>query len=392
MPAEFSARALAIQPSPTLALNSLVNQLKVEGREIINLSLGELDFSTPDNIKRAAIEAINDNKTRYTPTNGILPLREALVESWQQKNQLKTSPEQIIVGAGAKQLLYEALMVLCEAGDEVVLTTPTWSTYVEQIKLAGAKPHLVKLGNDFKITAEQIEKASNERTKVILLNSPSNPTGKIIEKSELEKIGQLALKNNLYLISDEIYEDFVYQGQVVSIATFSKELASKTITIAGVSKSYAMTGWRIGYASGPKEIIAKMGALQSQSTSNACSIAQWAALEAVTHGAVSIKKFKQALGRRRQLLSQVLPEIPGFSVEVPEGAFYFFVSLEETLAKTGQTSAEWTQQLLAKTGVAVTPGEAFLAPGFFRLSYAASEAELNQALEKMRDFQQALFN
>ncbi len=387
MTAPLTARASALQSSPTLAFNAKVNQLKTEGREVINLSLGELDFSTPENIKQAAIQAIKDGKTRYTPASGILPLREALVESWSLNNQLETSVEQIIVGVGAKQLLYEALMVLVEAGDEVIVPVPTWSTYIEQIKLAGAEPHLVKLPADFKVTADQLEKAINQRTKVIMLNSPSNPTGQVIEPRELEEIGQLALKHDLFIISDEIYEDFVYQSEAVSIASLDQKFADRTVTIDGVSKAYAMTGWRIGYATGPREIIVKMGSLQSQLTSNACSIAQWAALEAVTNGAASVKKFRQALSQRRQLLKKALPEIPGLSVQTPEGAFYFFISLEETLNQTGQSSVEWSQQLLGQTGVAVTPGEAFLAPGYFRLSYAAGEKELKTALTKLKIFQ-----
>ena len=382
----FAKRIKSLSPSATMAIDAKAKELKSAGVQVINLSVGEPDFQTPDNIKKAAIQAIKKGFTFYTAPNGILPLREAVAKKFAQDNGLHYTPSQILIGSGSKQLLYSALQVLCNPGDEVLIATPTWTTFVEQIKLAGAKPILVPLQPPFKLTAKDLEKYVTAKTKVLLLNSPSNPTGEMIDPEEMKKIGAFVLKHNLFVIADEIYEKLVYTTKHVSIAALSKELFEKTITMNGVSKSYAMTGWRIGYAGGPQEIITAMNALQSQMIGSNSSISQMAALEALTGEQSSLTAMKQAFVRRRKLCLNLLSQIPQLSVVEPEGAFYLFISLRKVLNKTYPTATVWAEKLLEKEHVAIIPGEAFLCPGYIRICYAASDNDLKEALQRIKRF------
>ncbi|MDH5532817.1 MAG: pyridoxal phosphate-dependent aminotransferase [Candidatus Pacebacteria bacterium] len=383
-----SYRAQQIEPSPTLLLNALVTKLIANGQSVINLTSGQLDTPTPENIKNAAIKAIKDNKTRYTATEGISELREVIAKKFSMQNKIITTPEQVVVGVGAKQLIFNALQVICNPKDEVILGTPTWSTYVEQIKLSGAKPVLVSLSSPFVLTSSDIEKKITLRTKAIILNSPANPTGAVIGKSELTRIAELVIKHEIYIISDEIYESILFGKKHHSIASLSAKVAKQTITINGVSKSYSMTGWRVGYATGPREVIKKMVSLQSQTTSNTSSISQYAALEALNGKQESVIKTVQSLAKRRSYLINELNKITEVSFVEPQGAFYFFVNISNLLGDRYKTSQDWCQELLSKENVAVVPGEAFMAPGYFRLSFAASLPELEEAMKRIRRFVQ----
>jgi aspartate aminotransferase len=381
----ISSRIQQLAPSPTLALDAKVKELQAQGKQVINLCLGEPDFDTPKHIQQAAIEAMHGGFTHYTATAGIPELRQAIAEKFLQDNKLEYDPSQIVVGVGSKQLLYHAFQVLCNEGDEVLVHTPTWSTYVEQIKLAQAKPVLVPLAPPFKLKAVDIEAYLTPRTKVILLNSPCNPTGAIIEREELEKIAQLAVKNKLYIISDEIYEKILYGGTHYSIASFGEEIRKRTITINGFSKAYAMTGWRIGYAAGPKDIIKSMVDLQSQTTSNTSSIAQKAAVAALRGSQDQIGKMVNEFSARRSFLLKKLSDVKELDIIKPEGAFYLWVSVKKLLNSTSPTSQIWCERLLIESKIAVVPGEAFLYPGYFRLSFATSMSELEVAAAKIRN-------
>jgi aspartate aminotransferase len=383
---KISLRAQNIEQSPTLALDAIVSQLEANGHPVINLTSGQLDTPTPSNVKLAGIKAIENNFTRYTPTPGILSLRELLAEKFTKMNSISTKASQVVVGVGAKQLLYNAFQVVCDPGDEVLLSIPTWTTYIEQIKLAQAVPNLVQLEPPFELTAEKVEKALTKKTKVIVINSPSNPTGAVISKKELMKIGQLAVKHDLVIITDEIYESIVFDKPHYSIASFSEDIAKQTITINGLSKAYSMTGWRVGYATGPDNVIAKMSALQSQTTSNTASISQYASVEALAGSQESVEHARVELNNRRDYLAKEFAKINGFSFHPPEGAFYFFVSIEKLLTKKLSTSEVWCQALLEQEGVALVPGEAFLAPGYFRLSFAASMSMLQEAVKRIKRF------
>jgi len=384
---KLAKRALILEPSPTLSLNALVLTLISDGHKIINLTSGQLDFPTPENIKQAGIAAIKNNKTFYTPTAGIPQLREQIAKKFTYQNKIETKADNVVVGVGAKPLLYNAFQVLCNPGDEVLLAVPTWTSYVEQIRLAEAKPVLIETPAPFILTAELLKKHITKKSKIILLNSPSNPTGAVIPKEELQKIGELAVEKDLYIITDEIYECMVFDSaEHHSIAALSKEIAERTITINGFSKAYSMTGWRVGYATGPKEVIEQMVAFQSQTTSNTCSIAQYAALEALEGPDESIAIVQAEIDKRRSYLIKELSQIKGLTFEKPSGSFYFFVSIEKLLNEKYPTSDEWCKQLLAEQKVAVVPGEAFLAPGYFRLSFAASMAELKVAVKRIKSF------
>ncbi len=373
---------MKISPSPTLAIDARVKKMQSEGILVINLGLGEPDFTTPPIIKKAAIKAIKDGYTHYTQTAGIPALRKAICQKLLKENKIGYEPEQIVVGVGSKQLLYHAFQVLCEKGDEVIIPVPTWNTYVEQVKLAGAKPILIRLEPPFKLTAAVIKPYVNRKTKILLLNSPSNPTGAIIEPHELRKIAELAIRHNFFVISDEIYEKIIYGKKHVSIASFSNKIKERTVTINGFSKAFAMTGWRIGYAAGPKKIIDMISALQSQTTSNTASISQYAALAAMTNKIPEVETMRKEFKARRDLVTGLLSTVKSLTFTVPEGAFYVYVSLNQT------KSEDWCNKLLTQRHVAVVPGEAFFYPGYFRLSFATSRSNLKKGIEAIRQFSQ----
>lgn len=382
----LATRMQTLSPSATLAVDAVVKKLQREGTKVLNLSLGEPDFKTPENIQHAAVTAMREGYTHYTQTAGIPELRTAIAEKFKRENGIIYDPSEIVVGVGSKQLLYHACMALCGKGDEVLVPTPTWSTYVEQIKLAEATPVHVRLQSPFTLTARDIEKHISPRTKAVLLNSPSNPTGAMIGKEELQKIGDLAVKYNFWIIADEIYEKLLYSGVHVSIASLGDAIRVRTITINGFSKSYAMTGWRIGYAGGPKEVITAMVNLQSQTTSNTSSIAQYAGIEALKGSQESIKKMANAFSKRREFLLNEFSRIPKLKIVEPEGAFYLFINIEASLNKGMKTSADWCTQLLEKEQVALVPGEAFLYPGWVRMSFATSMEVLEEATKRIKKF------
>ncbi len=382
----LSKRILKLQPSPTFALDAKVKQMQLAGIPVINLTLGEPDFSTPKYIQEAGVRAIREGFTHYTTTAGILDLRKAIVAKLARENGVDYTPQEIAVGVGAKQLLYHAFQVLCETGDEVIVPTPTWSTYIEQIILTGAKPVLAPLKHPFKITALNIKKYITSKTKVILLNSPSNPTGSVIEKNELKKIAQLAIEKDIYVISDEIYEKIIFEKKHYSIASFGEKMKQLTIVINGFSKTYAMTGWRIGYAAGPQEIIQAMINLQGQTTSNTSSIAQKAAVVALSGDQAPIKKMINAFKKRRDFLCHALAQITELSWEKPEGAFYLFVNIKRLLNKKYPTSEKWAEALLRLASIAVIPGEAFYAPGYIRICFTTSIKNLSEGVKRIDTF------
>lgn len=381
----FAARIQTLTPSPTLALDAKIKELIKQKKNIINLGIGEPNFDTPNHVKRAAVQALKENITHYTETQGLLKLRMAIAQKLQKDSNILYAPSEIIVGSGSKQILYEALQVLCDENDEVIIPLPTWGTYVEQVKLAGGIPVFVPLNPPFKLTTKDIEKKVTKKTKMLLLNTPANPTGAIIDVIELKKIAKLAVRHNMWVIADEIYEKIVYGNSTTSIASFNKQIKEQTITINGVSKAYAMTGWRIGYAAGPEGVIKAMTTLQGQLTSNASSIAQMAAIAALLGNQKPVEQMRKTFEKRRTLVSNGLIK-SGLSFTKPEGAFYVFVSVEKLLGKDIQTSEVFCSRLLKEEHVAVVPGEAFLYPGYFRLSFAASKEDLVEAMKRIKRF------
>jgi len=382
----FSKRAQELATSPTIAIDVKAKAFKQQGIPVINLSVGEPNFQTPENIKEAAIQAIKKGFTLYTAPEGILELRKAIAEKFEKDNKLTYDPSQIIVGVGAKEISYLAFQVLCDKGDEVIIPVPAWNTFVEQVKLAEGTPVLIDLKPPFKITASDITKAITAKTKIILLNSPSNPTGAMIDQEELKKIADIAVEKHIFIIADEIYEKLVYTQKHVSIASFNEKIKELTITINGASKAYAMTGWRVGYAAGPKEIIDKMKALQSQLVAHTSSISQMAVVEALTGDQSSIETMREAFAKRRLFCMEELDKLSELEYTKPEGAFYFYISVKKLLGGKYKTSSEWAEALLEKEKVAVVPGEAFFYPGYIRMSYAASDEDLKEALKRIKKF------
>lgn len=382
----LSARIQQLEPSPTLSLDAKVKELQKSGKTVINLGLGEPDFATPKNIGEAGISAIESGFTHYTPAAGIPELRITISEYLKKFNDLDYSPEEIVVGVGSKAILYNIFQTICNPGDEVIVHAPTWATYLEQIKLAGGVPVLIELKPPFKLTAKVLEHKITSRTKIILLNSPGNPTGSMIEDEELKNIGELAVRKNILIVSDEIYDRITFGKKHLSIASISEEIKKQTITVNGMSKSYAMTGWRIGFAAGPKKIVNGIVALQGQTTSGTSSIAQKAAIEALSGDQTAVEEMRKEFEKRRDFLFEEFKRIKNLEFYLPDGAFYFFVSVNKLLNDRLPTSANWCEALLEKEGVAVVPGEAFKSPGYFRLSYAASMDELKKGAEGIKKF------
>ncbi len=381
----LSHRARLLLPSATLALDTKAREFEENGKPVINLTIGEPDFATPTHIGEAAYKGIKDGFTHYTATAGILPLRKAIADKLKKDNNVIYDSSEVIVGVGTKQILYNAFQVLIDEGMEVIIPTPTWSTYVEQVKLALGKQVLIPLKPPFKLKAQDIEPFINKKTRAIILNSPSNPTGAVIEKEELEKIAKLAVKNNIYIISDEIYEKLIYEGTHYSIASFNDKIKELTITINGFSKSYAMTGWRIGYGAGPKEVIKAMTSFQGQTTSNTSSVAQIAALAALQGTQEPMVLMKNEFEKRRNYLSQELSKIGKISFTPPSGAFYTFIGIEKLL-EPGETAVDWCDSLLREKFVAVVPAEAFCETGYFRLSFASSMNNLKEGIKRISEF------
>lgn len=372
----ISNRARNINESATLAISAKAKRLIKEGKDLVLFGAGQPDFPTPENIKNAAINAIKNNFTTYTPVSGISELKEAIIQKFKIDNDINYEINEIIIGCGAKHILYNIMQILLNKGDEVILPVPYWVSYIEQVKLADATPILVETDN-FKIKADLIEEKVNEKTKMIILNTPCNPSGSVIEGTELNKIADIAIENNIVIVSDEVYEHFIYDNKEhKSIASLNDEIKNLTLTVNAVSKTYSMTGWRIGYCGGPQEIIKAMGNLQSHSTSNPCSISQKAALEALTGPQDSIKIMVAAFDKRRKFMYKRLLEM-GLDCVKPEGAFYCFPQIKKL------TSIEFATRLLEEAGVAVIPGVAFGSDNHIRLSYATSLDNISKGLDRL---------
>ena len=359
--------------------------MKAEGLDIISLSAGEPDFETPESVREAAIRAMNAGFTKYTPTSGIKELKEAIVEKLQNENGVKSSIEQVVVSCGAKQSLYNSMMVLLEPGDEVLLVAPYWMTYAEQAMLAGAKPVAVHTdaANGFIPTYDQLREKVTPRTRAIVINSPCNPTGALFDRETIKAIAQLALRHDLWVIADEIYNRLVYSGEATSIASLGSDIAERTVTIGGCSKTYAMTGWRIGYASAPKPVATAMASLQDQVTSNPNSFAQKGAVEALRLPSDQIEPMRAEFQARRDLIIDLLRGIPNVQVSKPEGAFYALPNVSAYLNNKMKDDICLVEHLLEKAQVATVPGTVFEAPGHIRISYAASRDNIRKGIERI---------
>ena len=380
-----------IKPSPTIAVTSKAREMRAAGKDVIGLGAGEPDFDTPDNIKEAAIEAIRKGDTKYTAVDGTPALKKAIQAKFSRENDLSYELDQISVGTGGKQVLYNAFMATINKGDEVIIPAPYWVSYPDIVLLAGGKPKIIKCDekNNFKLTPEKLKKAVSKKTKWIIINSPSNPTGSAYTKDEIIALSKILMKyKNLYILSDDIYEHITYDGfKFFTIAQIEK-LKSRTLTMNGVSKSYSMTGWRIGYAAGPKEIIKAMAKIQSQSTSNPTSISQAAAVEALNGTQDFISDRSNSFKKRRNFVVDSLNNIKGISCLSPEGAFYVFPNCKKLLNKKTKlkTDKDFVEKLLEKAEVAVVQGSAFGLDGYFRISYATSMENLKKAMQRIKNF------
>ena len=384
-----------IKPSPTLLVAQKARELKAAGKDVIGLGAGEPDFDTPENIKKAAIEAISRGDTKYTAVDGTPALKKAIVNKFKRENNLEYSTGEITVGTGGKQVIYNTFMATLNKGDEVIIPAPYWVSYPDMVLLAGGKPKIVKCSesDSFKLTPKNLKKAITKKTKWLILNSPSNPTGVGYAKDEIENLSKILIKHKkVHILSDDIYEHIKYDNfSFFTIAQISK-LKDRTLTMNGVSKSYAMTGWRIGYAAGPKEIIKAIGKIQSQSTSNPSSVSQAAAVEALNGTQDFIKERSDAFKERRDFVVNSLNNIKGISCLKPNGAFYVFPSCKKLLRKKTKlkTDSEFVKKLLEKENVAVVQGSAFGLDGYFRISYATSMDNLKKALERIKSFCESL--
>ena len=384
-----------IKPSPTIAVSQKARELKAAGKDVIGLGAGEPDFDTPNNIKNAAIKAIRGGDTKYTAVDGTPALKKAIIKKFKKENNLKYSVEEITVGTGGKQVLYNAFMATLNKGDEVIIPAPFWVSYPDMVLLAGGKPKIVKCseGENFKLTPAKLKKAISKKTKWLILNSPSNPTGASYTKKEIVKLSKILAKHKrIHILSDDIYEHISYEkSKYFTIAQVSN-LKNRTLTMNGVSKSYAMTGWRIGYAGGPKEIIKAIRKVQSQSTSNPSSISQAAAVEALNGTQSFIKTRSKEFKKRRDFVVKSLNNIKGVNCLTPDGAFYVFPSCKKLLNKKTKlkTDSEFVEKLLEKANVAVVQGSAFGLNGYFRISYATSMEKLKVAMERIKSFCESL--
>ena len=390
----LSKKANSISPSITLEITGKANELKAQGVNVMSFAAGEPDFNTPKNIIEAAIKAMDDGYTKYTKTSGIVELRKDICKKLHHENNLNYSDEQIVVSTGAKKCLDNTFLAILNKGDEVILQNPCWVSYTELIKLADGVPVIVNCDeNDgYKLSAKNIEKAVTSKTKAILLNSPHNPTGIVYNKNELEEIAQIAKKYNLIIISDEIYEKLIYDGEEhVSIASLSEDAYERTIVINGLSKTYAMTGWRVGYTASSAKLAKIMSSVQSHMTSNVCSISQYAALEALTGPQDSINMMKNAFEERRNFMMKKLEEIDEVSFIKPQGAFYIMVNITYFIGKSINgvkinNSIEFAKMLLEEEKVAVIPGAAVGLENFIRLSYATSMEVIEEGLDRIKSF------
>jgi aspartate aminotransferase len=378
----LAERLKKINPSSTLAITSKAKKLKSEGKDIVNFAAGEPDFDTPDFIKDAAIKAVNSGFTKYTPTTGILELKKLICQKFKKDNSLEYSADQIIVSNGAKHSIYNALMVLLNRADEVLIPLPYWVSYPEMVNLCEATPRFIKTtaANNFKISVTDFVKNITPKTKIIILNSPSNPTGSVYNRSELEAIARICVEKNIFVISDEIYEKIIFDGLIhESIASFNKDIYNLTITVNGLSKSHSMTGWRIGYLGAPLDVANAISKLQDHSTSNPNSIAQKAAVAALSAAEDFSDKWRQEFTQRRDYLAQRLKNIKNLSFSLPQGAFYMFCDI----SKTRLDSLTFTNRLLDEEYVSVIPGVSFGMDDQIRISFATSLVELKKGMDRI---------
>ncbi len=392
----LSATLARVKPSPTIAVTTKAAELKAAGRDVIGLGAGEPDFDTPQNIKDAAVSAIASGKTKYTAVDGIPELKQAICEKFKRDNGLDYKPSQVSVASGGKQILYNALMATMNPGEEVVIPAPYWVSYPDMVLLAGGEPVIAPatLEDDFKLTPEALEAAITPKTKWFIFNSPSNPTGAGYSREELKGLTDVLLRHpHVWVMSDDMYEHLAYDGfEFCTPAQIEPALYDRTLTVNGVSKAYAMTGWRIGYAAGPEKLIGAMRKIQSQSTSNPCTISQWAAVEALNGTQDYIAPNNEMFVRRRNLVVSMLNEIEGVTCPVPEGAFYVYPSIAGLIGKTSAGGARiendeaFATALLEEAGVAVVFGAAFGLSPNFRVSYATSDAALKEACGRIQAF------
>lgn len=382
---KLASRLDEVKPSATLAISNRAKQLQKDGVDVVDLGAGEPDFPTPAVICRAGEKAIADGHHKYTPASGILELRNAVCQRFAKDNGLKYEASQVVVSNGAKHSIFNAIFALCGAGDEVIIPAPYWLSYPEMVRLAGAKPVILetKEAKQFKVEPEALRKAITPKTKLLLLNSPSNPTGVIYTQEELNAIAKVVLEKQILVLSDEIYSEMLFDGQKFASISFSDpKIADLLILVNGVSKTFAMTGWRIGYLAAPKPLAAAMADLQSHTTSNPSSIAQYAALAALREPLPEVKEMNKTFEQRRNFVAERLSQCRGISFVKPQGAFYFFINI----SKTGKPAATVAADLLEKAHVAVVPGEPFGAPQHIRISFATSQENLKKALDRMESY------
>ena len=390
---KLSEKGLKISPSVTLEITAKAKEMKGQGVDVISFGAGEPDFNTPNNIALEGIKAIIEGKTRYTSASGINELKDAVCKKFKNDNGLSYSPSNIIISSGAKHSIYNALMAITNPGDEIIISLPYWVSYPELIKLAGGKPIMIetKEENDFKYTVEDLNRVMTDNTKAIILNSPNNPTGTFYTMEELNSIAKWAVENNIYIISDEIYEKLVYDGEKhISIASLNDDVKDLTIVINGMSKAYAMTGWRIGYAAANEKIVKIMSNIQSHTTSNPCSISQYASIEGLLGDQSSVYEMKKHFESRRDVMVDMVNSIDGLSCRKPKGAFYVMVNITEIKGKTIrnykiESSLDFAKLLLEEGKVAVIPGIGFGDDNYIRLSYATSLENIKNGLNRIKE-------
>ena len=382
---KISKRAAGVTPSLTLAIDAKAKQMKAEGLDVVGFGAGEPDFSTPQHIQDAAVDAMRKGMTKYTPSSGLLVLRQAVADKFKRDLGLTFEPNQIVISCGGKHSSFNTIMALCQEGDEVIIPSPYWVSYPEMVKMAGATPVFVQgmEATEFKITAEQLRNAITPRTKLLILNSPCNPTGSVYTREELKALADVCVEKDLYIMSDEIYEKLCYDGaQHVSIATVSPQAAERTVIVSGLSKAYSMTGWRIGITAAPLVIAKAVGAMQSHSTSNPVSFAQMGAVAALNGSQDHLSVWLQEYSRRRTYIYERLNQMPGVSCVNAKGAFYLFPNI----SATGMKSVEFAARLLEEEKVAVVPGIAFGSDTNIRLSYATSMQVIEKGMDRMERF------
>ncbi len=396
---QLSDRILQIKPSPTLHITAMAKEMKAQGIDVVSFGAGEPDFDTPDNIKKAAIAAIEAGKTKYTPAGGIPELKKAIIDKFKRDNTLEYTAKEVTVNCGGKHSFYNLMQVILNPGDEIIIPAPYWVSYPSMAMLAGGKPVIILTDDSsgFKMTPSQLAEALTDKTKAVVINSPSNPTGASYTKEEITALADVVKDKNLYIISDDIYESILY-GDVrfFNTAMISDEFKMKTIVLNGVSKTYSMTGWRIGYMAGDADVIKKVEVLQSQSTSNPCSIAQWAAVEAITGDQGSLQEMQEAFARRRRLIVDGLNAIDGISVTSPDGSFYVFPNISKIQEMPGwkkldaeiegdSFSSKFIEHILKEAKVAAVPGIAFGTDGYMRMSFATSDDAIAEGLKRIAD-------